>query len=148
IVGTSGIDRERALPVTASARNLPSFKKGTAGERVLKMIGVCPAIADASAGPPPLCGTCTRSSPNDIRNCSPARWGWVPVPPDAKLYLPGLALINATSSSTLLGGSEGCTERTAGDLTAIVIGAKSLTGSNGSLSNMDEFVACELKASR
>src|SRR5215475_15422584 len=133
----SGVDRERAFPVTASARKLPSFTKDTAGDKVLKIIGMCPAMVDANAGPPPLCGTCTRSSPNDMRNCSPARWGWVPVPPDAKLYLPGLALINATSASTVLGGSEGCTERTAGEVTAIVIGAKSLIGSNGSLSNIN-----------
>ena len=54
IVGTSGKLRERFLPVTASARNLPSSMCGTAGDSVLKPIGVWPAITEASAGPPPL----------------------------------------------------------------------------------------------
>src|SRR5215468_2755635 len=129
IVGTSGSAGERPLLETASARSLPSLTSGTAGAVEPKEIGVWPATVDPIAGPPPLNGTCTRSRLRERRNNSPTRWGGVPVPGEAKLYLPGLALIRATRSWTVRAGSDGCTVSTAGAETAMVTGSKSLMGS-------------------
>ena len=41
-------------------------------------------------------------------NSSPERWIEVPLPDDAKLTVPGLALANSISSFTVLYGREGC----------------------------------------
>src|SRR5262245_8466184 len=128
MVGTSGKGGERLLLEIASERSLPSFTSGTAGAIEPKEIGVCPATAEPIAGPPPLNGTCTRSRPSERRNNSPTRCGGVPVPGEAKLYLPGLALMSATRSLTVCAGSVGFTVSTAGAVTAIVTGSKSLVG--------------------
>src|SRR5262249_3010410 len=119
MLGVSGIAGERALLDTASARNFPSLTSDTAGGTEPKEIGVWPATAEPIAGPPPLKGTCTRSRPSERRKSSPTRWGGVPVPGDAKLYL---ALMSAPSSPTVCTGSAGLTVSTAGALTAIVTG--------------------------
>ncbi len=66
-----------------------------------------PATVDATARPALLNGTCTRSRPSDRRKSSPTRCPGVPVPGEAKLYLPGLDLIRATRSLTVWAGSEG-----------------------------------------
>ena len=56
-------------------------------------------------------------------------------PGAAKLYLPGFALMRADSSLTVLAGTSGCTVRTLGDTAILLIGAKSLIGSYGTLAN-------------
>src|SRR5438309_6468072 len=126
MVGTSGSACERVLVETASARSFPSLISGTAGAVDPKEIGVWPATVEATAGPPPLNGTCTRSRPSDRRNNSPTRCGGVPTPGEAKLYLPGWALMKATRSLTDCTGSDGLTESTSGEVTASVTGSKSL----------------------
>src|SRR6516225_11618737 len=131
MVGTSGSAGERFLLETASASSFPSLTSGTAGAVEPKEIGVCPASVEPIAGPPPLYGTCTRSRPRETRNSSPTRWGGVPVPGEAKLYLPGFALMRATSSLTVFAGNVGLTVSTAGADTAMVTGSKSLVGSYG-----------------
>src|SRR5215470_1732337 len=146
MVGTSGRLGERVLLVTASARNLPALICGTAGVRALNPIWVWPATTAATAGPPPLNGTCTMSSPSDRRNCSPARCGGAPVPPEAKVYLPGLALTSAISSLTLLAGTDGLTVSTVVEDAASVTGAKSLIGSYGTQSNIVGLMAWEVNA--
>src|SRR5262249_47370761 len=98
---------------------------GSAGGSELKTIGVWPATVEATAGPAPLKGTCTRSRPFVWRNCSPARCPGVPAPADPKLYRPGLALASSTSSLTVLDGPAGLTEGGVAAATGRVIGSKS-----------------------
>src|SRR5712664_2625557 len=92
----------------------------------LPILGVCPASVAPTAKPALLKGTCTRSRPSNRRKCSPMRCGGVPVPGEAKLYLAGPDLINATRSLTVWTASDGWTVSTVGEVTAIVTGSKSL----------------------
>src|SRR5215470_3877739 len=105
----------------------------SAGGSAVNAIGVWPPMVDVMAGPAPVNGTMTRSRPKLSLNNSPDRCGVEPVPGCAKLYLPGLALISAISSLTLLAGTDGATVSTFGDAAIKVIGAKSLNGSYGIL---------------
>src|SRR5690349_9674509 len=125
MLGTSGSTGDRWVLITASARSLPTLICGTVGGSELNNTGVCPPIAEPTAGPAPLNGTCTRSRPNESRNCSPTRCGGVPTPGEAKLYLPGCALISETSSWTEVAAIDGWTASTVADVTAIVTGSKS-----------------------
>ena len=59
------------------------------------------------AGPPPRNGICVMSTPAISLNSSPASCDDVPLPADAMLIFPGLALPYATSSFTDLTPSEG-----------------------------------------
>ena len=52
----------------------------------------CPPSRSVRAGPAPRYGMCTMSTPAIILNSSPAMWLPAPVPADAMLTLPGLAL--------------------------------------------------------
>src|SRR4051794_39428472 len=131
MVGTSGSTAARVLAETASGRSLPSLTSGIAGGSDVNVIGVWPATADWIAGPAPLNGTCTRSSPAKSLNNSPERCGVVPVPADAKVYLPGFFLISSISSFTFFAAIEGCTTSRFGASAATVIGWKSLYGSYG-----------------
>jgi hypothetical protein len=49
--------------------------------------------------------------------------------------LPGVVLMAAISSATLVAGTEGCTVRTVGAVAATVTASKLFTGSYGTLSN-------------
>src|SRR5262245_11645397 len=129
MVGTSGKVGTRVLLVTASARSLQSLMCCQAGGGVRHDSGVCPARFEPIARPPLLNGTCTRSSLSDSRNNSPSRCDGVPVPGEAKLYLPGLALITVISSRTVCAGTDGWTASTVVVETASVTGSKSLIGS-------------------
>src|SRR6516162_7546892 len=120
---------ERVAAVTASARSLPSFTSGVAGGIAWKHIGVCPATTDCIDGPPPGNGASAKSSPKVSLNSSLERCGVVPIPGEAKVYFPGLALMSSTSSFTDLAGMPGCTNRPLGDPAALVTGTKSLSGS-------------------
>src|SRR6266550_4698546 len=113
-VGTSGNAGERVAAVTASARSLPSFTSGVAGGIAWKHIGVCPATTDCIDGPPPGNGASAKSSPKVSLNSSLERCGVVPIPGEAKVYFPGLALMSSTSSFTDLAGMLGCTNRPLG----------------------------------
>src|SRR6516165_8494785 len=84
-----------------------SLTCGAADTTEAKAIAVWPATVAPTAKPALLNGTCTRSSPSDSRNCSPTRCPGVPVPPEAKLYLPGLDLMKPTRSLTVCTGSDG-----------------------------------------
>src|SRR5213594_4618670 len=79
MVGTSGIVAERFLANTASARRFPDLICDDTGGNARNPIGVWPATTDCTAGPAPLKGTVTRSSPNVSLNNSPERCGVVPV---------------------------------------------------------------------
>ena len=57
----------------------------------------------------------------------------MPRPPEAKLYLPGLALMTAISSRASVAGTEGFTTKTKWETPNSVTGAKSLMGSYGTL---------------
>src|SRR3954449_7103325 len=115
MLGTSSSACDRILLVTASACNLPSLICGTAGGNEVKAMGVCPASVEPIANPALLKGTCTRSRPSNRRKCSPTRCGGVPVPGEAKLYLAGPDLINATRSSTVRTANDGWTVSTVGE---------------------------------
>src|SRR5262249_51355346 len=74
---------------------------GAADTSEAKAMGVWPATVEPIAKPELLNGICTRSRPSDSRNCSPTRCAGVPVPAEAKLYLPGLDLMKPTRSLTV-----------------------------------------------
>src|ERR1700730_18145545 len=115
MVGTSGRADERCALNTASARSFPSLICGTAGESTTHAIGVWPPRVDWVAGAQQLKGAGTGSvAPSESVNNSPDSEGVVPFPAEAKLYLPGLALMSATSSWTLFAGSDGLTTSTFG----------------------------------
>src|SRR5262249_18107899 len=127
--GHVGQRRRARRVVTASARSLPSFTNGVAGGIAWKHIGVCPATTDCIDGPPPRNGASAKSRPKVSLKSSLERCGVVPIPGEAKVYFPGLALMSSTSSFTDLAGMLGCTNRPLGDPAALVTGAKSLSGS-------------------
>ena len=56
------------------------------------MTSTWPPIRSVSAGPAPLYGTCSIWQPVIDLNSSPERCTEVPLPDDAMLILPGLAL--------------------------------------------------------
>src|ERR1700738_4541997 len=114
MLGTAGSACDRILLVTASARSLPSLICDTAGGNEAKAMGGCPASVEATANHALWKSTGTRSRPSNWRKCSPMRWGSVPVPGEAKLYLAGLDLINATRSLTVWTASDGWTVSTVG----------------------------------
>jgi hypothetical protein len=60
-----------------------------------------------------------------ILNSSPATWVEFPIPADAMLILPGLALAYAMNSGTVLAGTDGCTSMTRGTLATLATGAMS-----------------------
>src|SRR5262245_28517019 len=66
---------------------------------------------------------------------SPARCDAEPVPNDAIVILPGLALACAISSATVVAGTEGCATMIMGKLTTPATGAMSRWMSNGKLTN-------------
>src|SRR5262249_8492022 len=82
-VGTSGSNGVRFVPPTASARSLPDFTNGSAGDRPLNIMETSPAMSAVCAGAAPLYGTCRICTPADRLNSSPAMWMPVPVPPEA-----------------------------------------------------------------
>ena len=59
-------------------------------------------------------------------NSSAARWLAVPAPDVPKVRLSGFALASATSSRTLLAGTEGCATSTLGTTPSSVTGASAL----------------------
>ena len=77
--------------VTASARTLPALMCGIEAG-VSNMSCTWPPIRSVIALPAPRYGTCTMFTPVIILNNSPAMWMPVPMPAEAKLSLPGLAL--------------------------------------------------------
>ena len=64
---------------------------------------------------------------------SPQMCGLVPAPPEAKVYLPGLAFTSSTSSGTVFAGTSGLTTKMLGTCHSRLIGVKSFSASNGSL---------------
>ena len=91
-VGTSGSASERVAVVTASARTLPALMVSIDSGKGLNITCTWPPSRSVSAGAPPRYGTCSMSMPVIILNSSPPTWDALPVPPDAMLTLPGLAL--------------------------------------------------------
>ena len=81
-------------------------------------------------------------------NISPDRCIAVPLPGEPKLSLPGFAFACATSCDTELTGRAGLTTRMVSPEAAIVIGAKSLIGSNGSFSMSVAFTVCAVTVRR
>src|SRR5262245_35613180 len=65
------------------------------------------------------------STPVISLNNSPAMWPELPLPPEAILILPGLALARVTNSDSVLAGTDGCTTMTLGRRTMLATGAMS-----------------------
>src|SRR5215831_12701568 len=86
----------------------------TIEDMVANMTCTCPPSRSISAGPAPRYGTCTRLTPVIILNSSPAIWFPEPMPADAILILPGLALAWVMNSGTVLTGTDGFTSMTKG----------------------------------
>jgi hypothetical protein len=61
-----------------------------------------PATRLVTAGPPPLYGTCVKSAPLRVLNSSVASCGTLPLPGDAYISVPGLALDSANGSGRVL----------------------------------------------
>ena len=79
----SGAEAVRFRVVTASARSLPERACESAADAVRKRNGTCPASTSATAGPPPLYGTCTMLIPVLSFSSSAAMWPGVPLPGEA-----------------------------------------------------------------
>ena len=67
---------------------------------------IWPPITSAIAGPAPLYGTWIMSMPASSFSSSPARWFEEPLPPEAKVRRPGCRRASATSSFTLVAGTD------------------------------------------
>src|SRR4051812_6478299 len=135
-VGMSGYRAEGCALVTASARNLPDFTCGEAALGLVKDSCVCPAMRELMAGPTPLKGTRTMSTPAMALNKAPARCEAVPLWPLASFSTPGLALATAMRSLMELMGWEGWTTTMLGEVVARVMGAKSRSASQGTSSRI------------
>src|SRR4029079_1334954 len=95
------------LVVWAAAPCWPSFTGGVAEGSAGKHIGVWPPTTDWIDGPPPGNGASAKSSAKVSLNSSLERCVVVPIPGEAKVYLPGLALSSSTSSFTDFAGMLG-----------------------------------------
>src|SRR6218665_456646 len=115
-VGSSGAAPERLALVTASALSLPAFTCGMAERMVSNISCAWPPITSVSAGALPLYGMCVIFTPAIEANSSAARWVDWPLPDDAKLSTPGLALASAMSSVTSFAGRPGGAPVTGGPL--------------------------------
>ena len=93
-------------------------------------------------GPAPLYGTWVILTPAATLNSSPAICMPTPVPPEAKLSLPGCDFAKSINSFTDFTGRLGCTSSTYGADAAKVIGVKSLLVSYGA-----DFTRCGTIAS-
>src|SRR5436305_13752275 len=102
---------------------------GAATARDVNAIVVWPAIVDMIAGGLPLNGTRIRSRRFESRNSSPARSPDEAIPGDARVNLPGLALISAMSSFNVWQGTEGLIVSTCGERASKLTGEKSFTAS-------------------
>src|SRR6185369_11970374 len=84
--------------------------------------------------------------PATCLNISPESRVSVVAPGEAMLSLPGFAFEYAISSFGVFAGTDGCTTAMIGTVATRLIGAKSLTGSQGSLSKNAGAVANEVAA--
>src|SRR5262245_60063274 len=91
-VGTSGSTGERVAGVTANGRSLPVRMCSVNDSMPSNMTCARPPSRSVSAGAAPRYGTWSMSTPAIILNSSPAMCGVVPLPTDAMMILPGLAL--------------------------------------------------------
>ena len=64
----------------------------------------------------------------------------MPVPGEAKLYLPGLARISSTSSLTVCAGIDGLTASTTGVAAASVTASKSFSGSKPGVAEQKDVI--------
>jgi len=71
--------------VTANSLSLPLCTSGSAAVTWSNMNGTCPAATSVRAAGVPLYGTWVSFTPTRSANISPARWGEVPVPEEAKV---------------------------------------------------------------
>ncbi|MCY1368750.1 hypothetical protein D9M69_557510 [compost metagenome] len=79
-VGTSGSAGSRWRDATASARRAPAWT--CAREPVSSIMSTWPAIRSETAGPLPLYGMCSTSTPVRCLNIEPARCCDEPTPPE------------------------------------------------------------------
>src|ERR1051325_100202 len=129
-VGASGYWVERSAPVTASARSLPARTYGMEEWMSVNIICTWPPTRSVIAPAKPLYGTCVTSSPRRCLMSSMPTWCGVPLPGDAKKYLPGLARMSATACfMSLAGKTLGFTAKVYVASAIFPTGARSSTGS-------------------
>src|SRR5215472_16345449 len=107
MTGTSGSTSARVAVVTASARSLPALMCGVDDGVTSNITCAWPARRSVSAGVVPRYGTWIMSIPVMNLNSSPATCCTDPMPAEAMLTLPGLALAKAMNSGTVLAGNRG-----------------------------------------
>ena len=78
--------------VTASAFTRPARTCVSEEARLSNISWICPPMRSCIAGAAPLYGMCVICTPASDLKSSPARWPALPVLPEPKLSLPGLAL--------------------------------------------------------
>src|SRR3954452_20322642 len=96
--GKSGSTSERTVLVTARPRSLPDLTCSAQVGMLSNITCIVPDSMSVSAGAPPRYGTCCMLIPVSILNNSPDMWIVEPLPDDAMLSLPGLALAYAINS--------------------------------------------------
>src|SRR3954470_24909795 len=95
--------------------------------RLSKSTCTWPAMRSVNAGPAPLYGMCVILQPVIIMKSSPDMCTEVPLPDDAMLILPGLALQYSMNSGTVLAGKALVTSITLGERTSPATGCMSVT---------------------
>ena len=88
-------------------------------------------MRSVTAGPAPLYGTCVILMPARRWKISPAMWPMVPFDAEAMLMFPGFFFAASTRSLSVLYGEAALTTTMSGCEDTSMIGAKSLSGSNG-----------------
>src|ERR1700684_3863088 len=103
----SGAIGNRCADVTARQRTWLPATAGSKEPVVLNMASSRPEMRSVMAPPvTPRYGTWVISTPAMCLNNSPARYGIEPMPGDAQLILPGLALAKAMKSASLANDEE------------------------------------------
>ena len=128
-MGKSGSAGERTGPVVASARSLPERMCGIEDGMLSNISCTCPPMRSATAGPLPLYGMWSMSTPVRYLNISPDMWIVDPLPLDAYESLPGSALASAMRSRTEFALTPGFTTSTLLKPARAISGARSLLGS-------------------
>ena len=116
MVGTSGSTALRCSPPVPSARSLPLWICGTVCTMELNITLVWPPTTSIMAGPPPLKGTWSMSTPAISLNNSLPRCWKLPMPAEAYCRSPGCFLASAISSATEWTGSDGGNDQHIGAL--------------------------------
>ena len=113
------------------ALSRPALIWGVSKVGTAAIMWVSPPTVANTAGGPPLKGMCTAKVPLKALMYSMHRWEELPLPTDAKLYLPGLDRNRASNSCKLLAGKLALTAIKLGCEVVNTTGVKSRKGAYG-----------------